>query len=191
MRAGVDEFLLGLAGISATLIGTFIVGVFFYIDSDLHRRRSASEAEDRYFRSGMRWIFTAYSLPLLAPLALVALEPLWGALVFIALAAMLVMASIDTGRRIVKVGASKAIAVNEWLTSAAVAVALVLPWVLGGLVPPASAFIPSLLLVLASGFASTAALVVAEFDATMVVTHDPGSTESGGAEHRPRPSGER
>lgn len=191
MRAGVDEFLLGLAGISATLIGTFIVGVFFYIDSDLHRRRSASEAEDRYFRSGMRWIFTAYSLPLLAPLALVALEPVWGALVFIALAAMLVMASIDTGRRIVKVGASKAIAVNEWLTSAAVAVALVLPWVLGGWVPPASAFIPSLLLVLASGFASTAALVVAEFDATMVVTPDPGSTESGGAEHRPRPSGER
>ena len=191
MRAGVDEFLLGLAGISATLIGTFIVGVFFYIDSDLHRRRSASEAEDLYFRSGMRWIFTAYSLPLLAPLALVALEPVWGALVFIALAAMLVMASIDTGRRIVKVGASKAIAVNEWLTSAAVAVALVLPWVLGGWVPPASAFIPSLLLVLASGFASTAALVVAEFDATMVVTPDPGSTESGGTEHRARPGEER
>lgn len=39
--------------------------------------------------------------------------------------------------------------------------------------PPPSAFIPSLLLVLAAGFASTVALVMAEFDATMSMTESP------------------
>ena len=68
MRIGVDEFLLALAGVSATLLGTFIVGVFFYIDSNLHRRLSASESADLYARSGIRWVFTAYALPLLSPL---------------------------------------------------------------------------------------------------------------------------
>lgn len=41
MRAAGQEFLLGLAGVSATLLGTFIVGVFFYIEltvSDLLER---------------------------------------------------------------------------------------------------------------------------------------------------------
>jgi hypothetical protein len=52
-------------------------------------------------------------------------------------------------------------------------VAVVLPWVIGGWVPPPSAFIPSLLLVLAAGFASTVALVMAEFDATMGITESP------------------
>jgi hypothetical protein len=49
-----------------------------------------------------------------------------------------------------------------------------LPWVIGGWVPPPSAFIPSLLLVLAAGFASTVALVMAEFDATIRMTDSPG-----------------
>lgn len=185
MGVGEGEFLLGMAGVSATLIGTFIVGVFFYIDSDLHRRLSASEAADLYLRSGMRWVFAAYSLPLLVPLALVALDPVWGAVVFIALGAMLAAATVDTGRRILMSGgsgSSRALVINEWLTSAAVAVAVVLPWVLGGWVPPPSAFIPSLLLVLASGFASTAALVMAEFDATMGMTPQPGGAESADAE---------
>lgn len=126
MRVGEGDFLLGLAGVSATLLGTFIVGVFFYIESGLHRRLSGSIAAHRYLRSGMRWVFAAYSLPLLVA-----------------------------------------------LTNAAVVVAVVLPWVIGGWVPAPSAFIPSLLIVLAAGFASTVALVMAEFDATTAVTESP------------------
>ena len=38
MRISVYDVMLGAAGVSATLIGTFIVGVFFYIDTDMHRR---------------------------------------------------------------------------------------------------------------------------------------------------------
>lgn len=126
MRVGEGDFLLGLAGVSATLLGTFIVGVFFYIESGLHRRLSGSIAADRFLRSGMRWVFAAYSLPLLVA-----------------------------------------------ITNAAVVVAVVLPWVIGGWVPAPSAFIPSLLIVLAAGFASTVALVMAEFDATTAVTETP------------------
>jgi hypothetical protein len=57
--------------------------------------------------------------------------------------------------------------INEWATSAAVLIALILPWVIGGWVPEPAAFVPSLLLFLTAGFSSTAALVMAEFDATM------------------------
>ena len=37
-----NDFLLGLAGVSGTMLGTFIVGVFFYIDSEMHRRLAAA-----------------------------------------------------------------------------------------------------------------------------------------------------
>ncbi|RZS63544.1 hypothetical protein EV187_3450 [Agromyces ramosus] len=176
MRVGEGDFLLGLAGVSATMLGTFIVGVFFYIESGLHRRMSGSVAADRYLRSGMRWVFAAYSLPLLVALVLAALDPIWGTLTFIVLGLVLVLTSIDTGRRILMQGGSglsRAPLINEWLTNAAVLVAVVLPWLIGGWVPEPSAFIPSLLIVLAAGFASTVALIMAEFDATMAVTESP------------------
>ena len=175
LNLGIGEFLLGMAGLSATLFGAFLIGVFFYIDSELHRQLSASKSTDVFLRSGMRWVFTAYSVPLLAPLALVTLDPVWGALTFIVLALMLLLATVDTGVHILMKGASGAsrgLVVNHWLTSAAVIVAVILPWTLGGWVPSAAAFIPSLLILLASGFASTAALVMAEWDATMGMSHE-------------------
>lgn len=165
------EFLLGLAGVAGTLLGTFIVGAFFYIDSDMHRRSANSEAADMYLRSAIRWVFTAYSIPLLVPLVLSALEPVWGALTFLILGVMLSLLTVDTGRRILTRGGaatSRAFALNEGLTSAAVLVAVVLPWVLGGWIPQPADIVPSLLLLLACGFASTAALVMAQFDATKV-----------------------
>jgi hypothetical protein len=164
-----QEFLLGLAGVSATLLGTFIVGVFFYIDSTTHRRLAGSEATDLYLRSATRWVFTAYSIPLFVPLFLVAMEPLWGAIVFAALGILLTLLTVGTGRRILAGGRARmsgAFWVNEWMTSAALLAAMILPWALGGWVPEPSDFTPSLLLLLGSGFASTAALVMAQFDAT-------------------------
>ena len=184
MRIGVGEFLLGLAGASATLLGTFIVGVFFYIDSHLHRRLSASESADLYARSGIRWVFTAYALPLFVALALAALDPIWGTVAFILLGIMLLLMSVDTGRRVLMKGGpgiSRGVMVNEWVTSAAVLIALMLPWILGGWVPEPPAFIPSLILVLGAGFASTAALVMAEFDATLGITASPDDTTAGPA----------
>lgn len=185
---GSAEFLLGVAGVSATLLGTFIVGVFFYLDSDRHRTLSATEAADLYLRSGIRWVFAAYAVPVLVPLALVGTGPVGGAAAFIVLGAILLAATVDTGRRISAMGgsgSSMTLVVNEWTTSAAIVVAMVLPWVLGGWLPSAGDYTPSLLLVLASGFSSTAALVMAQFDATMGMIPDP-PVRSGDSRRRRR-----
>lgn len=169
MNAVDGEFLLGLAGVSATLLGTFIVGVFFYIDSDMHRRLASSRATAVYLRSGTRWVFTAYSIPLFVPLFLASVDRLWGVITFAVLGLVLTLLTVDTGRRTLAGGRSSmshAFVINEWATSAAVLVAMILPWALGGWIPRPAEFAPSLLLLLASGFASTAALVMAQFDAT-------------------------
>ena len=169
MRINEYEFLLGVAGLSATLIGTFIVGVFFYIDTDMHRVLMASDAADRYLRAGVRWVFVAYALPLFGALALVAFDPIWGAVAFIVLSAILVLSTVDTGRRmLVRGGSGNSIVfvINQWACTIAVVVLVALPWIIGGWVPPATAFVPSILLSLAAGFASTAGLIMSQFDAT-------------------------
>ena len=169
MLMNANEFLMGVAGVAGTLIGTFIVGVFFYIDTDLHRRLMASDAADRYLRSGVRWVFVVYALPLFVSLALAAFEPIWGTAVFIGLSAILLLSTVDTGRRILKnggMGVSTALAVNQWLCTAGVVVLIALPWIIGGWSPPAVAFIPSTLIAIAIGFTSTAALIMTQFDST-------------------------
>lgn len=165
-----QEFLLGFAGVAATLLGTFVVGVFFYIGSEMHMRLEVSEAADRYQRSSIRWVFTAYSVALSLPLILAALVPVWGAATFALFGVLLVAMTIDCVRRILIAGASassRGLVVNQWLSCALLVLALALPWVVGGWVPEPSAYVPSLLLLLASGFSSTAAIMMAQFDATM------------------------
>ena len=46
-------------------------------------------------RSGARWVFTAYSLPLLVPLVLVGIGPAWAAASFALLGAALVAVCTD------------------------------------------------------------------------------------------------
>ncbi|MFB8386565.1 hypothetical protein ACFC3F_05405 [Microbacterium sp. NPDC055910] len=169
MRINLNEFLLGVAGVSSTLLGTFIVGVFFYIDTDMHRVVMASDAADRYLRSNVRWVFLVYALPLFASLALAVFDPVWGAAIFILLSAILIVCTGDTVRRMLVRGGSgdsTATVINQWVSTAAVVVLVALPWVIGGWVPPATAFIPSILLALAAGFTSTLGLIMGQFDAT-------------------------
>ena len=173
----VDEqaFLIALAGVSATMIGAFLVGVFFYMDSEQHRHLTASLAADLYLRAGFRWIFTVFAVPLFASLALVSMEPLIGAIVFIFFSVMLVASTVDTGRRILAEegsGSSWGLTINHWFSSAAVLVLVLLPWIIGGWIPSPEAYIPSLLLALAAGFTSTVALVMAQFDSSMGMSRD-------------------
>lgn len=164
-----DEVLLGLAGIAATLVGTFIVAVFFYLDSALHRSRDVGRSTSgQYMRAGTRWVLIAYSLPLFVALALVGAEPFWATVAFLVCTAALVVATVDTTRRIVKKGAARrspALAANEICTSLAVVPLAVLPWILGGWTPSPGDFVPSLLLALAIGFTSTATVIMSVFDA--------------------------
>ncbi|MGW5580364.1 hypothetical protein [Micromonospora chokoriensis] len=166
MREISDEFFVTMAEVAGTLVGTFLVGVFFYLDSDLHKARQGAAATDRYIRSGVRWVFLVSAVPLIVSLALAGLEPIWAALIFIALSALLVASTADSILRITAEGGSgKSVAfiINEVTSTAAVVILVALPWVLGGWVPPPSAFVPSLLLALGSGFFSTVALVMTLF----------------------------
>ncbi|WP_166404812.1 hypothetical protein [Labedella endophytica] len=182
MTLATPEFHLGVAGVASTLLGTFIVGVFFYIDSDQHRALSATVAADRYRRSAIRWVFAAYGVPVLVPLALAGAGPVWGTVAFILFGAVLLAATVDTGRRISMTGGSGSspiLIVNEWATTTAVVASMVLPWLGGGWLPSPEDFTPSLLLLVAAGFSSTAALVMAQFDE---------SIGTPGAPDRPNPS---
>ncbi|TFD86993.1 hypothetical protein E3T61_14075 [Cryobacterium lactosi] len=170
MIANEAEYLIGIAGVAATLIGAFLVGVFFYIDSEQHRHLTASVAADLYLRAGVQWIFIAFATPLFVSLALVPTEPLLGAFVFIFFSVILVISTFDTGRRIVARGASGsslALLVNHWFCTAAVIVIITLPWILGGWAAAPEVYVPSMLLLLITGFSSTAALVMSQFDATI------------------------
>jgi len=164
-----DEFLLAIAGIAATLVGTFIVAVFFYLDSALHRSRGAAGSPlDQYMRAGTRWVLIAYSLPLFVTLALVGADPVWAAVTFVAVAAALMVATVDTTRRIAKKGAkskSGTLAANEICTSLVVVALAILPWIHGGWIPSRAEYVASLLLALAIGFTSTSAVIMSVFDA--------------------------
>lgn len=110
MQAVDQAFLLAFAGVAGTLLGTFVVGVFFYIDSEMHMRLEVSEAADRYQRSSIRWVFTAYSIALFVPLVFAALHPLWGSLAFGLFAVVLLAMTVDCVRRILAKGALGVIA---------------------------------------------------------------------------------
>ncbi|CCH87413.1 membrane protein of unknown function [Modestobacter italicus] len=162
-----DAFLLSLAGISATLLGTFTLGVFFYLDSSRHHERGTGAAADRYMRSGARWVFAAYSLPLFVPLVVAGVGPRWAAASFALLGTALVAATVDTSRRITAKGAthmSPSVTVNEIATTVLVLLLVALPWAAGGWLPRPSAFVPSLLIALVAAFTSTATFVMYSFD---------------------------
>lgn len=128
-----------------------------------------SDTADRYLRSGVRWVFVVYGLALFASLAFAALDTIWAAAIFIALSAILAISTVDTGRRMLMEGGSGnsiALLINQWTSTAAVIVLIALPWILGGWAPSTSAFVPSILIALAAGFTSTAALIMSQFDAT-------------------------
>ncbi|MDN5548050.1 MAG: hypothetical protein L0H03_22605, partial [Rhodococcus sp. (in: high G+C Gram-positive bacteria)] len=128
MLINMNEFLLGVAGVSSTLLGTFILGVFFYIDTDMHRVVMATDAADRFLRSNVRWVFLIYALPLFASLALAAFGPIWAAAIFIVLSAILMLCTVDTVRRMLIRGGSSdttTVVVNHWASAVAVVVLVV------------------------------------------------------------------
>ena len=97
MRPVSDSFLLLMAEVSATLIGLFLVGVFFYVETGF--RRLGAEARVvfvPYFRASTRIVLILYALPLFLSLTLVVLEPVWNRLLFLLLSILLVAANVQT-----------------------------------------------------------------------------------------------
>lgn len=167
MPPATHSLLLHIAEISATLIGLFLVGVFFYIDSEVRRAHASRVEVDAYMRAGTRIVLILYAIPLTVALALAGLNLIWARLLFAALSIVLVAANVDTARRIRTVGrqtSSLALVANEAVSTLGVIVLVALPWLLGGIRPDTEQLVPSLLLSLGAGFLSTCALVMSVFD---------------------------
>src|SRR5829696_392870 len=168
MQAVSDAFLFTIAEVSATLIGLFVVGVFFYIDKGLRRLHDIPDVLAPYIRAGTRIVLVLYAIPLGLSLTLVVLEPIWTRLLFVLLSLVLVAANLDTAARIrafVKVVGSSSFPLNEVGGTVAVLALVLIPWLLGGLHHPSREdFTWAILLSLLVGFFSTSTVLLSVFD---------------------------
>jgi hypothetical protein len=100
MRQISDALLLNIAEVSASLIGLFLVGVFFYVETGLRRAGPARDVFEPYLRSGTRITLIVFSFPIGLSLALVALTLGWATVVFAVLSLVLLAANIDSAVRV-------------------------------------------------------------------------------------------
>jgi hypothetical protein len=163
-----DAFLLNVAEVSATLIGLFLVGVFFYAETGFRRlAQGAPGVVEPYFRAGTRIVLILYALPLGLSLSLVVLGLNWNRVLFALMSVILVAANIDTLARVrpfAKVTGSAVFLVNEVVGTAADLAIVVTPWALGGLHPTREDLTWAILLSLGAGFLSISALVLSVFE---------------------------
>jgi hypothetical protein len=162
-----DAFLLNMAEVSAGLIGLFLVGVFYYVETGLRRAGGARRVFEPYMRAGTRITLIVFAITIGLSLALVALEPAWARALFAVLSLLLLAANVDSARRVRGVArstGSTALLVNEVVTTAIALVMIVIPWALGGLHPTREHLTWAILLSFAAGFLSIGATVMSAFD---------------------------
>jgi hypothetical protein len=167
MRPVSDSFLLNMAEVSSALIGLFLVGVLFYVESGFPRLEHTRGAVEPYFRASTRIVLVLFAIPLGLSLTLVALEPVWSRFLFVLLSLLLVAANVDTVVRIralAKATGAASMLATELVGSLAVLVLVVLPWALGGLHPTREDLTWAILLSFAVGFMSICAMVMSVFD---------------------------
>ncbi|HEX6331361.1 MAG TPA: hypothetical protein VF129_08770 [Actinomycetota bacterium] len=63
MRQVSDAFLLNVAEVSASLVGLFLVGIFFSVETGLHRS-PGREVFQQYLRAGTRITLIVFSIPI-------------------------------------------------------------------------------------------------------------------------------
>jgi hypothetical protein len=167
MRQVSNAFLLNMAEVSATLIGLFLVGVFFYVESGFRRWDRARERFEPYLRSGTRITLIVFAISLGLSLALVTLTLPWARTLFAVMSLVLVAANVDSAVRVRGVKnatGSTALLVNEVVATVMVVMLVVLPWALGGLHPTREDLTWAILLSFAAGFLSISATVMSAFD---------------------------
>jgi hypothetical protein len=189
MRDVSDAFLLNVAEVSATLLGLFLVGVFFYLETGLGRREPSSVVFQTYLRAGTKIVLVLYALPLFLSLTLVALTPGWNRVVFLLLSLILVAANVETLRGIrelARVSGNSGWVLTELLGTAAVVVLVALPWLLGGFHPTREDFTWSILLSFGTGFLSVGALILSVFDTARLEPGRVGGGTGRNPSRRPR-----
>ena len=162
-----DGFLLQVAEISAGLVGLFLVGVFFFIQTGFRRVTEAGEVVEAYFRSGTRIVLVLFAIPIFLSLSLVALDPVWSRVLFVVLSLVLIAANVDSAMRARPIARSYgmlALSVNEVLGTIGVLVLVTIPWILGGFNPTREDLTWAILIAFLIGFLSISALVLSAFD---------------------------
>jgi hypothetical protein len=167
MREVSDAFLLNIAEVTSALVGLFLVGTFFFVETGFRRWGPERAAVAAYFRSGTRIVLILFAIPLVLSLTLVTMEPVWSHVLFAAVSLLLIAANVDSIRRLraaSRAMGAPALVWNEAIGTAAVVPIVVLPWALGGIDPSREDLTWSILLSFATGFMSISALVLSAFD---------------------------
>jgi hypothetical protein len=162
-----DTFLLTVAEISAALIGLFLVGAIFYIQSGYESNERSREVVEPYFRAATAITLITYAIPLTVSLTLVALPIVWSRLLWAVLVVALVIANVatvGTVRAVVRVAGLRLLVMIEIVGTVTVLIMVVLPLALGGLSPGREDLVPSILLSLGIAFLGTGVLVLTLFD---------------------------
>jgi hypothetical protein len=162
-----DSFLLQMAEVSAGLIGLFLVGVFFYVETGFRRLGSEREVFEDYFAASTKIVMILFAIPMVLSLTLVVLDPGWSRVIFVLLCVGLVAANVDTAgqiRDVQRVTRSSTLFVNEVVGTVGVAALITLPWILGGLDPTREDLTWSILISFGVAFISVLALVMSVFD---------------------------
>ena len=104
----VERLPAHMAEVSATLIGLFLVGVFFYVETGFGRLDRVRTAFEPYLRAGTRITLIVLAIPLGLSLSLVVLELAWSRVLIVVLSVLLIVENVDTVRRSGRAGARPA-----------------------------------------------------------------------------------
>lgn len=162
-----DNLLLLVAEVSASLIGLFMVGMIFYIQTGFSQLERSREVVEPYFRASTRIVLILYAIPLVLSLTLVALPDMWSRLLFLTLIVGLVAANVSTAvgvGPVMRVTGNRTLFINEVIGTAGVALMVILPLATGGFSPVREDFVPAILISLGVAFLSTCVLVLTLFD---------------------------
>jgi hypothetical protein len=123
--------------------------------------------EARYVRSSAQIVIILSAISIGMSLTLVALEPIWNRVLFVALSILLIVATVDRLRRVRQLAptmASPMLVGSEVIATAGAVLVITVPWVLGGVDPSREDFTWAILLAFASGIFSIWAMVMIAFD---------------------------
>ncbi len=158
-----DALLLQVAGIATSLLGFFVVGVFFYVQRGMFP--GAADQAQRYMRSATRTVIVLYGMVLFLSLALVAFDLPRVAFLYALLSIVLLWSVVETSRSIHRLHAEVAVTVMSqpamWL---AAAVILATPWLRGGMSPDRVDLASAIALIGVFAFLSSASLVLSAFE---------------------------
>jgi hypothetical protein len=156
-----------MAEISAGLVGLFLIGVFFFIQTGFRRVAHGGDVAEVHIREGTRIVLLLFAIPIFVSLSLVALNPGWTKVVFVVLSLGLIAANIDFVVRLRTIDRSDLVlplSITGVLGTIGSLLLVTLPWILGGFNPTREDFTWAILVAFLIGFISIGALVLAAFD---------------------------